>query len=72
MVVILLYFIITIIIEVTEPQLKLHETVEQLDEFYSSLSHKGWGGGSGYDSVLIAYDAFLHCNGNWEILCNRG
>ncbi len=32
----------------------------------------GWGGSSGHDSVIIAYDALLGCKGSWEEFCNRG
>ncbi|KAF6019595.1 ADPRH [Bugula neritina] len=35
--------------------------VEERDEFYKSLSYSGWGGASGHDSTIIAYDAFLGC-----------
>ena len=30
-----------------------------------------WAGALGHDSVLIAYDALLGCNGSWNELCLR-
>mmetsp|Transcript_3186 Transcript_3186/g.4377 ORF Transcript_3186/g.4377 Transcript_3186/m.4377 type:complete len:418 (+) Transcript_3186:78-1331(+) len=42
------------------------------DAFYKSVSFSGWGGSSGHDSVLIAYDALLGCKGSWEEFCLRG
>eukprot|EP00033_Pygsuia_biforma_P002004 GCRY01002229.1.p1 GENE.GCRY01002229.1~~GCRY01002229.1.p1 ORF type:complete len:439 (+),score=85.57 GCRY01002229.1:80-1396(+) len=42
--------------------------VEQRDDFYAELSFDGWGGASGHDSVLIAYDALLGCAGEWRSL----
>lgn len=41
-------------------------------EFYKEVSFDGWGGASGHDSVLIAYDALLGCKGNWVEFCHRG
>ena len=46
--------------------------VAERDKFYTSLSFDGWGGASGDDSVLIAYDAVLACNGSWEEFAMRG
>ena len=36
------------------------------EQFYKSVSYRGWGGASGHDSVIIAYDAILGCKGSWE------
>jgi ADP-ribosylarginine hydrolase len=36
------------------------------------VSFDGWGGASGHDSVLIAYDAFLGSKGDWTEFCLRG
>lgn len=33
--------------------------VLERDRFYRELSSRGWGGSSGHDCVLVAYDAFL-------------
>jgi len=46
--------------------------VKERDAFYSSVSYDGWGGASGHDAPLIAYDAVLGCDGSWEELCLRG
>jgi len=45
--------------------------VVERDEQYKQWSYRGWGGASGHDSVVIAYDALLGCNGNYEELLNR-
>lgn len=42
------------------------------EHFYKELSWTGWPGALGIDSVLIAYDALLSCNGSWEEFCLRG
>lgn len=44
---------------------------EEREKYYKHLSYSGWGGSSGHDSVLIAYDALLGCNGDWESLIER-
>jgi len=41
------------------------------DEFYKSISWDGWGGASGHDSTLIAYDALLGANSSWSELILR-
>lgn len=33
---------------------------------------QGWGGASGHDAPLIAYDALLFAPDNWEEVCLRG
>lgn len=45
--------------------------VSERDDFYKTLSFDNWGGSSGHDAPMIAYDALLGCNGNWKELCNR-
>lgn len=42
------------------------------DAFYKSVSFSGWGGASGHDAPMIAYDALLGCGNSWEELCKRG
>ena len=42
------------------------------DKFYKSVSFSGWGGSSGHDAPMIAYDALLSCGESWEELCKRG
>lgn len=44
----------------------------QRDRFYRSVAFRGWGGASGHDSVMIAYDALLGCGKNWEEFVLRG
>uniref|UniRef100_G1KP49 ADP-ribosylhydrolase ARH1 n=1 Tax=Anolis carolinensis TaxID=28377 RepID=G1KP49_ANOCA len=45
--------------------------VKERDEFYRSLSYSGWGGSSGHDAPMIAYDAFLG-SPDWTELALRG
>jgi len=42
------------------------------DDFYKSVSFDGWGGSSGHDSVIIAYDALLGAGDSWEEVILRG
>jgi ADP-ribosylarginine hydrolase len=46
--------------------------VPQRDEYYKAISWSGWGGSSGHDSVIIAYDALLGCSGDWNEFLRRG
>lgn len=46
--------------------------VAERDDFYCSLSYSGWGGASGHDAPMIAYDALLGAGDSWEELCLRG
>ncbi|XP_041480040.1 protein ADP-ribosylarginine hydrolase-like [Lytechinus variegatus] len=48
-----------------------YDVVER-DAFYKSLSFRGWGGSSGHDAPMIAYDALLGCEWSWEKLCLAG
>ncbi|XP_061483982.1 ADP-ribosylarginine hydrolase isoform X2 [Rhineura floridana] len=45
--------------------------VKERDEFYKSLSFSGWGGSSGHDAPMIAYDAILGAR-DWIELAHRG
>ncbi|NXR25735.1 ADPRH hydrolase, partial [Cinclus mexicanus] len=45
--------------------------VEERDSFYTSLSYSGWGGGSGHDAPMIAYDALLGAGDSWMELADR-
>ncbi|XP_067933916.1 ADP-ribosylhydrolase ARH1-like [Watersipora subatra] len=45
--------------------------VEERDAYYKSIAYEDWGGTSGHDSVIIAYDALLGCNDNWDELVSR-
>ncbi|EGG22365.1 ADP-ribosylarginine hydrolase [Cavenderia fasciculata] len=47
-----------------------YENIER-DNFYHSISFDGWGGSSGHDSVLIAYDALLGSGNNWKEMIER-
>lgn len=42
------------------------------DAYYSSIAWAGWGGASGHDSVIIAYDALLGAGDSWHELVYRG
>ena len=44
---------------------------QERDRFYSSISFSGWGGSSGHDAPMIAYDALLGCGDSWKELCSR-
>nr|XP_033801574.1 ADP-ribosylarginine hydrolase [Geotrypetes seraphini] len=46
--------------------------VKERDEFYRSLSFSGWGGSSGHDAPMIAYDAILGAEDSWVELAHRG
>ncbi|KAK5579364.1 hypothetical protein RB653_009046 [Dictyostelium firmibasis] len=41
------------------------------EHFYQSISFSGWGGSSGHDSCIIAYDALLGAGDNWEEMIKR-
>lgn len=56
----------------TEPNFPENYDVKERDKFYKSISFSGWGGSSGHDAPIIAYDALLGCRGTWEELCLRG
>lgn len=45
--------------------------IEERDAFYKTIMGNKWPGSNGIDSVLIAYDALLGCNGDWRELCHR-
>ena len=47
------------------------DKVSKRDQFYTMMSFDKCGGASGHDAPMIAYDALLACNGNWEDLCDR-
>ena len=46
--------------------------IKTRDEFYKSLSFSGWGGSSGHDAPMIAYDAILAAGDSWGTLCSHG
>ncbi|XP_029462038.1 ADP-ribosylarginine hydrolase [Rhinatrema bivittatum] len=45
--------------------------VKERDDFYKSLSYSGWGGSSGHDAPMIAYDAVLGAEDSWVELSHR-
>ncbi|XP_046549771.1 uncharacterized protein LOC124259643 [Haliotis rubra] len=49
-----------------------YEDPDVRDDFYKSISFGGWGGASGHDSTIIAYDAVLGAGQDWKKLCIRG
>ena len=46
--------------------------VKERDAFYKSVSFSGWGGASGHDAPIIAYDALLYAQNDWVKLCRHG
>ena len=54
------------------PRFPAEYDVKERDEFYKSVSYSGWGGSSGHDAPMIAYDALLAADGDWEKLCHHG
>ncbi|XP_009873419.1 PREDICTED: ADP-ribosylarginine hydrolase, partial [Apaloderma vittatum] len=56
---------------VSPPTFPLKYGVEERDSFYTSLSYDGWGGSSGHDAPMIAYDALLGAGDSWEELAHR-
>ena len=55
--------------EVTFPE---SYTVKERDAFYKSLAFRNWGGASGHDAPMIAYDALLAAGDDWIKLCKHG
>ncbi|XP_067892330.1 ADP-ribosylarginine hydrolase [Heterodontus francisci] len=56
---------------VSKPTFPKQYDVTERDKFYTSVSFSGWGGSSGHDAPMIAYDAILGSGNSWEKLCNR-
>lgn len=50
----------------TKPVFPEKYGIIEREHFYKKLAWNGWPGALGIDSVLIAYDAFLGCEGSWE------
>jgi len=44
---------------------------KERDIWYKEISFSGWGGSSGHDSVIIAYDTLLAAKDSWEDLIVR-
>lgn len=45
--------------------------IKERDDFYKSVSFGGWGGASGHDAPMIAYDALLAAGDSWEKFCDH-
>uniref|UniRef100_A0A2K5QBY4 ADP-ribosylhydrolase ARH1 n=1 Tax=Cebus imitator TaxID=2715852 RepID=A0A2K5QBY4_CEBIM len=45
--------------------------VKERDQFNTSVSYSGWGGSSGHDVAMIAYDALLAAGDSWKELAHR-
>lgn len=56
----------------TLPKFPLDYGIEVRDKFYKSVSFSGWGGSSGHDAPMIAYDAMLGSGDSWNEICKRG
>eukprot|EP00795_Rhopilema_esculentum_P013353 gene13353-4203_t len=56
----------------TEPKFPDKYGVAERDLFYKSLAFQNWGGSSGHDAPMIAYDALLASGSDWEKLCHHG
>ncbi|XP_048466822.1 ADP-ribosylhydrolase ARH1 isoform X2 [Rhincodon typus] len=56
---------------ISKPTFPVPYGVIERDEFYTSVSYSGWGGASGHDAPMIAYDAILGSGNSWKELCNR-
>ncbi|NXS94559.1 ADPRH hydrolase, partial [Jacana jacana] len=56
---------------VSPPTFPAKYGVEERDSFYTSISYKGWGGSSGHDAPMIAYDALLGAGDSWTELAHR-
>ncbi|XP_039569085.1 ADP-ribosylarginine hydrolase isoform X2 [Passer montanus] len=56
---------------VSSPKFPPKYGVEERDSFYTSLSYSGWGGSSGHDAPMIAYDALLGAGDSWTELAHR-
>lgn len=56
----------------SEPRLPFNSCPRERDAFYKSLSYGcRFGGDSGHDAPMIAYDSLLCFNGKWPDLCGR-
>ncbi|KAJ3591510.1 hypothetical protein NHX12_006644 [Muraenolepis orangiensis] len=46
--------------------------VKEREVFYKGVAFRDWGGSSGHDAPMIAYDALLSAGDSWEELANHG
>jgi len=56
----------------TQPTFPENYGVAERDNYYNSISYSGWGGASGNDSTIIAYDALLGSANNFNELVLKG
>ncbi|XP_064800678.1 ADP-ribosylhydrolase ARH1-like isoform X1 [Oncorhynchus masou masou] len=56
----------------SKPQFPESYGVKERESFYRAVSFKGWGGASGHDAPMIAYDALLRAGDSWVELANHG
>ncbi|NWY46696.1 ADPRH hydrolase, partial [Sylvia atricapilla] len=56
---------------ISSPKFPPRYGVEERDSFYTTLSYSGWGGSSGHDAPMIAYDALLGAGDSWVELAQR-
>lgn len=49
-----------------------HSKVTYRDKLYKSFAFRDWGGSSGHDSIIIAYDALLYSKQDWPTFCLTG
>ncbi|NWW78857.1 ADPRH hydrolase, partial [Climacteris rufus] len=56
---------------ISSPKFPPQYGVEERDSFYTSVSYSGWGGSSGHDAPMIAYDALLGAGASWTELAHR-
>ncbi|KAL4217722.1 hypothetical protein ACF0H5_022463 [Mactra antiquata] len=56
----------------SDPIFPANYDVIKRDLFYKFISYEGFGGGSGYDAPMIAYDALLASGGQWMKVCEHG
>ncbi|KAG7265380.1 hypothetical protein CRUP_005323 [Coryphaenoides rupestris] len=46
--------------------------VKEREKFYTQVAFRDWGGSSGHDAPMIAYDALLCAGDSWEKLADHG
>ncbi|XP_046855156.1 protein ADP-ribosylarginine hydrolase-like [Xenia sp. Carnegie-2017] len=56
--------------KMSEPTFPVTYNIPERDAFYKSVSYAGWGGSSGHDAPMIAYDALMMAKDSWFQLCS--
>jgi ADP-ribosylarginine hydrolase len=54
----------------SQPKFPKKYGIPERDAYYKSVSFSGWGGASGHDAPMIAYDALLRAGESWYELCS--